>query len=185
MSAIKFYAVALAVLSVLAARAGATEVELPVRMSDVAMQLNRKRAEHVKIEARDQELVITLKELSGKGGLDTHYSLDLKRYAGRTATLMIEIKADKISHGDRRVPPVLGKLFFTGIGHNIHSGRPGWQTLVFKGVRLPGNGLVKMRIVLRNFTGEVSIRNPRAKIDLARRDRVLDNDRKKKKKDRK
>ena len=56
-----------------------------------------------------------------------------------------------------------------------------WQTIEFKSLRLPGNGLVKLRILLKNFSGEVSFRSPRAKINLPKRDRSKDGERKKKK----
>jgi len=181
MSGFKYFAVTLFALSFMTA--AAAEIQLPVKMADVAEQMNRKCPAHAKIEAREDELVIVMSESSGKGsGFEGQYSIDLKRYAGRTATVMIDVKVGNLSRGDRKVP-LPGKVYFNGTGQSIHANSDDWQTLTFKSLRLPGNGLVKFRISLRNFSGEVSFRVPRAKIDLSKRDR--DGDRKKKKKDKK
>lgn len=158
----------------------AADVPLPIKMADVAAQMNRKCPEHIKIEAKNDELILVLSEVIGRGGFEGNYSADLKRYAGHTVTLMIDVKADKLSRSDRKIQPLLGRIFFCGIGQNIHSNRPGWQTITFKGLRLPGNGLVKMKISLKNFSGEIALRSPRAKVNLLRRDRHTDTEKKKK-----
>lgn len=182
MSYFKYCAAVLtAVVAAVPLRAAETEVALPIKMADVAEQLNRKCPENAKIEAKKDELVITLTEVHGRGGFEGQYSADLKRYAGRTADLMIDVKTENLSRSDRKVQPVLGRIFFSGMSHNIHSNRTGWQTIEFKTLKLPGNGLVKWRILLKNFSGEVSFRSPRARINLYKRDRANDGERKKKK----
>ena len=180
MSYFKYHAVILTVL-LAAGTLFASEVSLPIKMADVAAQMKRKHHDNAKIEAKNDELVITMTEVPGRGGFDAQYSADLKRFAGRTATLMIDVKTDKLSRNDRKVPPILGRIFFSGTGHSIHAESTDWQTIEFKSLRLPGNGLVKLRIVLKNFSGEVSFRSPRAKINLSKRDRGNDGERKKKK----
>ena len=180
MSFFKYCAIVLTV-AITAGSFGAEEVKLPIKMADVAAQMKRKHHDNAKIEARKDELVIVLTEVPGRGGFDAQYSADLKRFAGRTATLMIDVKVDNLNRNDRKVPPIIGRIFFSGTGHSIHSDCTDWQTIEFKSLRLPGNGLVKLRILLKNFSGEVSFRSPRAKINLPKRDRSKDGERKKKK----
>ena len=172
----------LTLAAVLSLSAIAVEMKMPVKMADAAAELKRKCPEYAEVSAKGDQLIIKLKEDSGKGGFDGQFSIDLKRLAGRSFTLSIDVKTDKLERSDHKIPPMLGKVYFNNSGHYIHAGSSEWKTLTFKGLKVPGNGLVKLRITLKNFSGEVSFRNPVYKGDLPKS--KADN-KKKKKKDKK
>lgn len=160
----------------------ASAAQLPVKMSEAADELKRKCQDHTEVSVRGEELVVTLKEVSGTGGFDGQFSIDLKKFSGSTFTFMIDVKSDKLSGYRSKVPQTLGKVYFNTASQFIHSGRIGWNTLVFRRLKVPGNGLVKLRIELKNFNGEVSFRDPRIKGDFPKQDSGT---KKKKKKDKK
>ena len=173
----------LTLATALSLSAVAAEMKLPMNMAYAAAELKRKCPGYAEVSAKGDELIIKLKEDSGKGGFDGQFSIDLKKLAGRNFTLSIDVKTDKLERSDNKVPPVLGKVYFNSTGHSIHASGSGWKTLVFRGIKVPGNGLVKLRITLKNFSGEVSFRNPVYKGDLPKNKH--DNSKKKKKKDKK
>ena len=168
-------------VATLSVSAFAAEMNLSVNMSEAVAELKRKCQDHAEVSAKGDELVVILKEVSGKGGFDGQFSIDLKKFSGRTFTFMVDVKSDKLSRDYRKIPPILGKVYFNAASRYIHSSHTEWNTLTFKGLKVPGNGLVKLRIELKNFNGEVSLRNPRIKGDISQ----TDYDKKKKKKDKK
>ena len=145
--------------------AGAADVKLPMKMTDLAARLRHNCPGHVKISTRQDELVISISEAERKGGFDKTYGLNLKRFAGKKITIMIDVKLGEIDHGGK-VPSTVGRLFFGDSVQNLVSSRTDWYTYTFKSVKIPNNGLLKMRISLKNLSGEIRLRNPHAKADL-------------------
>ena len=153
-------------LSASALSAGAAEIKLPLKMENVSASLKDHAPEHVSVSANGETLTINITEVGRKGGFDKTHSLNLKRAAGRTVTILLDVKTDKVSHSSNRIPNVVGKITFGGTTQNLVAGRAAWHTCVFKNVKIPGNGLLKMRITLKNLSGEIQIRNPRIRGDL-------------------
>ena len=140
----------------------AEEKALTVKMSEVAAALQAKTSDNVKIEARQDTLVITVNESEKKGGFNGTYSFhSLKPLAGHSFTFMIDVKLEKNDQGGAALPNNIGQIHFGEARQFISSRYEDWHTYVFKGVRIPGNGLLKMRISVKNITGEIHIRNPR------------------------
>ena len=164
----KFKTLSIAALLLTALFVGAAEIKLPIKMADVATRLKRNCPSHVKVSVEGEVLLISITEAARKGGFDATYAINLKRFAGRSMTIMIDVKLDGLSHGPLRVPGNVGRVFFGGSTQNLVSSREGWHTLTFKSIKVPGNGLLKMRISLKNLSGEIRVRNPRAKVDLPR-----------------
>lgn len=151
------------ILSAAALLTGAVEVKLPMKMEDLAASLKNHAPENVNIAARGEILTITITETERKGGFDKTHTLNLKRGAGRTITIILDVKVDNVeSSGGAKTPHSIGKITFAGTTQNLNASKKGWQTCVFKNVKISGNGMLKMRITLKNVSGEIQIRNPRA-----------------------
>ena len=131
-------------------------------MSDVAAALKNRISGNAKVEARQDVLVITIDGSERKGGFDGTYSFhSLKRLAGYSFTFMIDVKLENLEQGEAALPGNVGQIHFGEARQFISSKHEDWHTYLFKGVRIPGNGLLKMRISVKNITGEIHIRNPR------------------------
>ena len=164
----KFKIISITTLLLATLFVGAAEIKLPIKMADVATRLQRNCPDHVKVSVDGDALRISITEAARKGGFDATYAINLKRFAGKNMTIMIDVKLDGLSHGGLRVPGSVGRVFFGGSTQNLVSTHEGWHTYIFKSIKVPGNGLLKMRISLKNLSGEIRVRNPRAKVDLPR-----------------
>ena len=155
----------LSVLMLTAVFASAADIKLPIKMADVAARLKRNCPGHVKISANQDVLTIALSESGRKGGFDGVYALNFKRFAGKKITIMIDVKLNNIEHGGK-TPGSVGKISFGDYGQTLSTKNADWTTYTFKSAKIPGNGLFKMRISLKNVSGEVQLRNPHVKADL-------------------
>ena len=148
-------------LSVAALSAGAAEVKLPMKMEDVAESLKSHCPEHITVEAQNDVLTITVSETERKIRFEKTHAISLKRIAGRTITIMLDIDVENGETGGAKAPHSIGRITFSGTTQNLIPSKKGWHTCVFKNVKIPGNGLLKMHISLKNVPGKVGIRNPR------------------------
>ena len=143
--------------------AKAIEVKLPMKMKDVAESLSNHAPDNVNVSATGETLTIKITETEHRGSFDKTHSINLKPIAGRTITITIDVKVDKVeSSGGAKTPHSIGKITFAGMTHNLSVSKRGWQTFTFKNIKVPGSGMLKMRVSLKNVTGEIQIRNPRA-----------------------
>ena len=143
--------------------AKAVEVKLPMKMADVAESLKDHAPEHVNVSAKGEILTINISEVESRGGFDKTHSINLKPIAGRIITISLEVKVDKVEgSGGAKAPHSIGKITFAGTTQNLNATKSGWHTYFFKNIKIPGNGLLKMRVSLKNASGEIQIRNPRA-----------------------
>ena len=155
------FAMLLSAAALLTAKAG--EVRLPMKMTDVAESLKDHAPANVNISAAGEMLTIKIAETEHKGSFDKTHSVNLKPIAGKIITITIEVKVDNVeSGGGAKRPHSVGKISFAGTTHNLNVTKRGWHTYVFKNIKVPGNGLLKMRVSLKNVSGEIQIRNPRA-----------------------
>ena len=173
---------ALTALVLAAAAVGAVEFKLPFDAESIAAQAKRKCPDNVKISGDKDVLTVSISpEAPGKAGYDGQYSVNAKKGAGYSADFSIEVKAENLSAPDGRpLPKTLGKIAIGGSSHQIAGDKSDWQTYNFKNVRIPGNGILKLHLTLRNVRGDFSIRNPRAKANIPQR--FIDDKIKKKKK---
>ena len=141
--------------------AGAGDFKLPVSMADVAASLKDHAPEHVSIAAKGEMLTITISESARKGGFDKTHSINFKRLAGKTVTIVLDVKVNNVEGGGVKASHNVGRITFSGTSQYLTTSKSDWQTCVFKNVKIPGNGLLKMRISLKNVSGEIQIRNPR------------------------
>ena len=145
--------------------AGAADIKLPMKMADLAARFKHNCPGHVSISTLQDELIISISESDRKGGFEGSYSLDLKRFAGKKLTFMVDVKIGEIDR-DGKAPSTVGRLYFGDSVQNLVSSRAEWHTYTFKSVRIPGNGLLKMRISIKNLSCEIRLRNPHAKGEL-------------------
>jgi hypothetical protein len=158
--------------------AAPTERKLPIKMADMATRFQKHCPKHVKVSDNNDTLVITVTAVDHRGGFDETHAIGLKPLAGRSMTFMFDVKVDKIESGGERVHSI-GKIIVGGSTQHILAESEGWQTYTFKSVKIPGNGLLKMRIALKNVSGELSIRNPRIKGDFPKVHKKKNKNRKK------
>ncbi len=144
--------------------AAPTERKLPI-MADMATRFQKHCPKHVKISEQSDTLTISVTAVDHRGGFDETHAISLKNLAGRAMTIMLDVKVDKIEGGTEAVHSI-GKITVGNTNQHILADAEGWQTYTFKGVKIPGNGLLKMRIAIRNVSGDLSIRNPRIKGDF-------------------
>ena len=177
--------ISLAAVLLTAASVGAVEFKLPFDAESIAAQARRKCPENVKVSGEKDVLTVSISpDAPGKAGYDGQYSINAKKGAGYSTDLTIELKAENISTPDGRpVPKNFGKIEIGNSSRQITGESGDWQTYTFKNVRIPSNGMLKMRLTLRNVRGDVSIRNPRGKADIPQR--FIDDKHKKKKKKKK
>ena len=155
-----------AVLALLAALSvGAADVKLPIKMTDLAERFKHSCPGNVKISVQGDTLVISLAEADRKGGFEGAYALNLKKLAGKRMTVMIDVKISDVDHAGN-VPSTVGRMFFGESVQNLTTRYTGWHTYTFKSVKIPGNGMLKMRVSLKNLSGEIQIRNPHVKVDI-------------------
>ena len=158
--------------------AAPTERVLPVKMADVATRFQRYCPKHVKVSARDDTLVITVTAVDHRGGFDETHAISLKPLAGRIITIMFDVNVDKVESGGEPIHSI-GKITVGSSTQHILVQDGGWQTYTFKSIKVPGNGLLKMRIAIKNVSGELSIRNPRMKGDFSKGQKKKTKNRKK------
>jgi hypothetical protein len=159
--------------------AAPVEKKLPLRMEDMATRFQRHCPQHVKISAQNDTLVISVTSVEHRGGFDETHAIGLKPLAGRNMTFIFDVKVDKTENGGGDPIHSAGKITVGGSTQHILANVEGWQTYTFKGVKIPGNGLLKMRITIKNINGEVSIRNPRIKGDFPKVHKKKNKNRKK------
>ena len=155
----------------------ADEVKLPLQMANLETTFKRNCPEHITIASQKDELVITVGESERKSGFERTQGINLKRLAGRTFTFVIDVKLDNFAQ--EGLPSNVGQIHFGDSRQLISTKHGDWHTYLFKGVKIPGNGLLKMRISVKNVPGEIRIRNPRIRGNFPK---VRDNNAKKKKK---
>ena len=153
--------ISMLLLSAAALLTGAAEVKLPMKMEDVATSLKSHAPGHVNISANGEILTITISAAERKGGFDKTHAINLKRIAGKTITVILDVKVDNVESNGAKTIHSIGKITFAGTTQNLSASKSGWQPCVFKNVKIPGNGLLKMRVTLKNVSGEIQIRNPR------------------------
>lgn len=142
------------------------EKKMPIQMSDFATRFKKNCPSHVKISAEQNELVISLSSSERKGGFDGTHAMNLKPLAGRVVTIVIDVKAEGLKNSDGTPSGSVGRIVFGTANQHLAANRTGWYPCTFKSVKIPGSGMLKMRIVLRNVSGEIRIRNPRMRGDL-------------------
>ena len=155
------------------------EKKLPLKMEEMATRFQRHSPKHVKVSAQNDTLVISVAAVEHRGGFDETHAIDLKSLAGRNMTFIFDIKVDKSGNGGGDSIHSAGKITLGGSTQHILANVEGWQTYTFKGVKVPGNGLLKMRITIKNINGEIRIRNPRIKGDFPKVHKKKNKDRKK------
>lgn len=163
----------------LAATAGAIEIKLPFDAESLAAQASRKCPESVKVSGDKDVLTVSISDES-KGAYDGQYTINAKKGAGRSVDFAVDIKTENVSSKDRDTPKSIGKISIGNASRHISGVNSDWQSYVFKNVKIPANGLVKIRLSLRNVYGDISIRNPRVNVDLPQR--MINNRKKKNKK---
>jgi len=146
--------------------AATTEISMPMKMDDIAARFQKNCPENVKFSAQQDTLVITLDATKGKGSFDGVHAVSLKPLAGRVVTFIFDVKVDKAESSDGTNIHSVGRISVGGNAQHLLVRNTGWHTYVFKSVKIPGNGLLKMRFSFKNVSGEVQIRNPRIKGDL-------------------
>lgn len=162
-----FWGMTLALMTV--SVVGAVEVKLPFDAESLAAQGQRKCPDYVKLSGRKDVLTVSISEGS-KNTYDGQYNINAKKGAGHSVDITLGVKADNLSSGDRKVPKIIGKITVGNVSRHIAGDKTDWQNCKFKNVRVPGNGLVKLRITLRNVCGDVSIRDPRADVNIPKRE---------------
>jgi len=176
-------AMSLAVLTAFAAFAAEQSKQLPLPAKAIVERLKHHAPKHVDISAQNNELVIVISAAERKGGFEGSHSIDLKSIAGRTITIQLDIKVTNVKSGPNGIPRSIGKITFAGTTQNLVTSESDWKTYTFKNVKIPGNGLLKMLISLKNVSGEVRIRNPRISYrGISAKSRSSKNKSKKKKK---
>ena len=158
--------------------AAPTERKLPIKMADMATRFRKYCPKHVKVSEHDDTLVIAVTAIDHRGGFDEIHAISLKPLAGRNMTFMFDVKVDKLESDGEPIHSI-GKITVGGATQHILVDGEGWHTYTFKSVKIPGNGLLKMRIVVKNVSGELSIRNPRIKGDFPKSPKKKNKNRKK------
>ena len=146
--------------------AAPTEVKLPMRMEDVVSRFQKNCPDHVKFSAQQDTLVINVSEVDRNGGFDGVHSVSLKQLAGRNITFLFDIKIDNVESADGKNIHSVGRLSVGSATQHLLVRNSGWHTYTFKSVKIPGNGLLKIRLSFKNISGEIQIRNPRIRGDL-------------------
>lgn len=152
---------------VLAGAIGAADMrKAPIKLSDVATRFKYKCPKHVTVSDRNDVLTVSISECRGRGGFDAAHALDLKALAGRTLTFTIDVRTTDVRHSSGNAPGYVGKFYIGAASQNLSASAKDWHTYVFRGVKIPGNGLLKIRLSLKNVSGKIDIRNPRVKGNL-------------------
>ena len=146
--------------------AAPTEVKMPIRMEDVAARFQKSCPGHVKFSARQDTLVIAISAVDRKGGFNGVHAIGLKPLAGRVVTFTFEIKIDNVENTGGENISSMGRLSVGSASQHLLVRDNEWHTYSFKSVKIPGNGLLKMKFDLKNVSGEIQIRNPRMKGDI-------------------
>ena len=178
MSRMKLCLAVAVLLSAAALPAAPTERKLPIKMADMATRFKKHCPEHVKVSVQNDTLIISVAAVDHRGGFDETHAISLKPLAGRVMTFMFDVKVDKTEGGAEPVHSI-GKITVGSANQHILADAEGWQTYTFKNVKIPGNGLLKMRIAIKNVSGELSIRNPRIKGDFPKVHKKKNKNRKK------
>ena len=80
-------------------------------------------------------------------------------------------RLNKVQPHDRIIPEGPWRISLNGTWRFRYFDNPAQATITpsrWDSIKVPGNGLLKMRITLKNLSGEIRVRNPRAKVDLPR-----------------
>ena len=170
-------------LSVLAAvfwavKLDAVEVKLPFDAESLAAQAGRKCPGDIKVSGSNDVLTISISK-PGKGDYEGSYSINARKGAGHSVGITIGVNTEKLTAANGKNAKNLGRIAFGNVSHQLVGGKSGWQDCSFKNVKIPGNGMLKLRITLRNAGGEVSFRNPRVNVNIPQR--VIDKRKKNKK----
>lgn len=169
-------------VAALCVNAAESERKLPVKMEDVAARLKSHCPSHVNVSSNRDELIITINKSDKKDGFTGTYSFHaLKRLAGRSFTFALDVKLDNVDFGDAAHSGNIGQVHFGDTRQLISIKHNDWHTYYFKGVKIPGSGMLKLRISVKKISGEIHIRNLRIRGNFPKvRDK---NTKKKKKKD--
>jgi len=161
----------------------AAEIKLPFDGAKLASQVKRRSPAFVKVSGAQNLLKIAIAKHNGRAGYVGKFSIPVKAASGRSVTLSFNFKLENVVFFEGAASNSVGRIIFANREYVLPGTAGDWQSCTIQNVKIPDNGQLKMEVALRGVSSaNISLRSPKMKYDLSKRDNKNKNKNKKKKK---